>query len=92
MLSPDKQSHWINLIVNEVINKGLVECSSQIQITRSTRRAMTQFITEHNQIEEKVRKKIASLKRTITENSAEWEVLFSTYYKEELSRSHLAER
>ena len=88
MLSSDRQSHWILLIVEGLLNKGLVQYKNKDQVVRATRRAVSIFVQEHEQIEKKVRQKIASLKRNVPENSSEWEVLYSRYYEEELSRSH----
>ena len=88
MLSFDRQSHWVLLIVEGLLNKGLVQYRDKNKIVRATRRAVSIFVQEHEQIKKKVRQKIASLKRNVPENSSEWEVLYSRYYEEELSRSH----
>lgn len=89
MLSADKQSHWLHLIVNGLLKKGLVHYPDKDKVIRATQRALFLFVREHEQIEQKVRQKISSLKRNVSENSSEWEVLYSRYYEEELSRSHL---
>lgn len=89
MLSSDRQSHWLHLIVDGLLNKGLVHYQDKDKVVRATQRALSFFIQEHEQIEQTVRQKIASLKRNVSENSSEWEVLYSRYYEEELSRSHL---
>ena len=89
MLSSDRQSNWLHLIVEGLLNKGLVHYPDKDKVIRATQRALSLFIQEHEQIEQKVRQKIASLKRNVSENSSEWEVLYSRYYEEEFSRSHL---
>ena len=89
MLSPDRQSHWLHLIVPGLIKKKLVSCQDKDQVIRATQRAMSAFMKEHERIESKVRQKIASLKRNVSESSSEWEVLYSRYYEEEISRSHM---
>ena len=88
MLSSDRQSHWVLLIVEGLLNKGLVQYKDKEKVVRATRRAVFSFVQEHEQIEKKIRQKIASLKRKVPESSAEWEILYSRYYEEELSRSH----
>ncbi|MDE0119579.1 MAG: DUF507 family protein [Bdellovibrionales bacterium] len=88
MLSSDRQSHWSLLIVEELLNKGLIQYRDKNKVIRATRRALSFFVQEHEQIEQKVCQKIASLKRKVPESSSEWEVLYSRYYEEELSRSH----
>ncbi len=89
MLSADRQSNWLHLIVEGLLKEGLVQYSDKDKVIRATQRALSLFIQEHEQIEQRVRQKIASLKRNVSENSSEWEVLYSRYYDEELSRSHL---
>ena len=89
MLSYDRRSHWVHLIVEGLSGKGLVCYQNKDQVVRAAGRAMSSFIQEHKKIEDKVRQKIASLKRNVSENSSEWEVLYSRYYEDELSRSHL---
>jgi len=89
MLSYNRKSHWIHLIVEGLSGKGLVRYKNKDQVVRATGRVISSFIQEHEKIENKVRQKIASLKRNVSENSTEWEVLYSRYYEDELSRSHL---
>ncbi len=89
MLSNNRQSYWVHLIVNGLSSAELVRYKDKDQATRLAKRAMMLFIEKHHQIENKVKQKIASLKRNVSENSSEWEVLYTNYYNEELSRSHL---
>ena len=89
MLSSDRQSHWLHLIVQGLIHKKLISCRDKDQVIRATQRGISSFVQEHNRIEQKVRQKIASLKRSVSESSSEWEVLYSQYYEEEISRSHM---
>jgi len=89
MLSQDRQSHWVHLIVNRVLEADLVACEQKNSLVRATKKSITSLMQQHEHIRNIVCKKIASLKRNVQENSAEWEVLYTRYYDEELSRSHL---
>ena len=89
MLSEDRQAHWVSLITTALAQKGLLTYTNREAAIRAAFRGMKQFIQQHQQIEQKVRHKIHSLKREVPENSREWEVLYKGYYEEELSRSHL---
>ena len=89
MLSDDRQSYWVHLIVKGLLKQNLVRFSDSDKAMQAGRRAMAVFIKQHQQIESKVRQKILSLKRQVTESSSEWEVLYSQYYNEELTRSRL---
>ena len=88
MLSDERQIHWTHLIVEGFLKKGLLPVQDKDKALRAVRRAISHFVQEHHLIEQKVRQKISSLKRNVQENSSEWEVLYSRYYEEELSRSH----
>jgi len=90
MLSAEKQAHWIHLIVEELSNKNLIQYKDKTKVIQATQRAFSTLIKEHQKIEQKVLDKINSLKRNVSEHSTEWEVLYSRYYEEEFSRSHLA--
>ena len=90
MLSADRQSSWVHLIVENLLKKEMVQYKDKDLLVRAAGRAMSSFIKEHDRIEEKVRQKISSLKRNVSETSSEWELLYSKYYEDELSRSHLS--
>ena len=89
MLSTDRKSYWVSLIVEELLKKNLVFYKDKDKAIRGVQRAMQIFMQKHNEIEQKVRKKIAGLKRNVSEHSSQWEVLYGNYYEEELSRSLL---
>ena len=90
MLSDERKSHWAHLIVQGLLDKGLVRYKDKDKAMRSAGRALALFVREHDRIEQKVRQKIASLKRNVREHSSEWEVLYFRYYEEEISRSHFS--
>ena len=92
MLSDSRQTHWLHLIIDRLEKKNLIAFQDKSKVIRSGMRAMNGLIQTHNQIEKKVSEKIASLKRSITPHSNEWNVLFQNYFEEELSRSHLGQR
>ena len=89
MLSENRQSHWVYLIVNGLLSRNCLVYKDKDLAMRAAQRGMRLFIEQHQKIEEKVRQKINSLKKPVPENSSEWEVLYSRYYEEELSRSAL---
>jgi hypothetical protein len=49
-------------------------------------RILMDLLHEEEKIEETVRQRIASHKRTIPEGGGEWEILFRKYYYEELRK------
>ena len=92
MLSDSRQTHWLHLFVERLEKKKMITFQDKSTVIRSGIRAMSMLIRTHNQIEKRVSEKIASLKRSITPHSSEWEVLFQNYFEDELSRSHIGQR
>ena len=90
MLSSDRQSYWVFLIADELFKNKMISYKDRDIVIRAGGRAMQSFMRQHNDIEQKVRQKISSLKRNVNEHSSEWQVLYWNYYEEELSRSHLS--
>jgi hypothetical protein len=55
-------------------------------IRQESVRILMDLLREEEKIEETVRQRIASHKRTIPEGGGEWEILFRKYYSEELRK------
>lgn len=51
---------------------------------------LNDLLKEEEQIEEIIRQRIASQKRTIPEGGGEWEILFRKYYQDELRKRGIA--
>lgn len=50
------------------------------------KRILAEYFQRDDKIDELVRRKIASLSRRVPQGSAEWEVLYRRYFKEETSK------
>ena len=92
MISDERQAYWLKSIVDRLSQDKLICYENKAQVLRAGQVAFSRLLKEHELIEQKVRQKIASLKRNVTENHSEWPALFSLYYEEELSRSHFGKR
>ena len=84
-LSHERCVHLSHLVVN------LIEDDDQVEILEDPndiRLKILQILegemTRQEEMEEGIRKRIASQRRDIPEGSAEWEVLFRKYYEEEM--------
>ena len=51
---------------------------------------LTELLVEEERLDEAVRQKINSQKRTIPEGGAEWDILYRKYYTDELRRLRIA--
>ena len=86
ILSDDRQSHFARLIIDGIWNDDLVDYTDDDEALRAAKRAVSKFVKEGEDVDKKVREKIASLKRGVVEGSPEWDVMFAKYFDEEMSR------
>jgi hypothetical protein len=86
ILSDERQLHFARLITDELWNDDLVDYSDDDMALRVARQAITEFVKEDIEIDQKAREKVASLKRQVVEGSPEWDILYKKYYEEEKNR------
>lgn len=83
ILSEDRQTHWAHVLTDGVYNDDLVDFSDEDQALRIAKRAILEFIKEDEELDNRARQKVASLKRGVVEGSPEWDILYRKYYEEE---------
>ncbi len=86
MISEDRQSHFVHLIVDALYNDDLVDYDDEDKAIRFGKKAMAMFMKEVEALDTATRQKINSLKRGVPEGSPEWDVLYSKYFDEEMSK------
>jgi hypothetical protein len=59
-------------------------------IRQETVKILTDLLHEEEKIEQVVRQRIATHKRTIPEGGGEWEILYRKYYQDELRKLGVA--
>jgi hypothetical protein len=86
-LSHERCVHLSHLVIN------LLEDDDQVEFLRDAndiRLKILQILegemTRQDEVEEGIRRRIATQRRDIPEGSAEWEVLFRKYYEEEMKK------
>lgn len=88
MLSEDKVSHLSHVILLAVKNSPHVEVKSEdARILKDIKRVLATELAQEQEIDRKVRAKLASYTRGIVEGSPEWDVLYRKTFEEE-SRKH----
>ena len=55
-------------------------------IRQEVRRLMEELLKEEEKIDQAARQKIESQRRTITEGSVEWDILYRKYYNDEVKK------
>lgn len=83
ILSEERQSHWAHLLVDGIWNDDLVDYSDEDMALRVAKKAIIEFVKEEQEIDERARAKVASLKRGVLEGTPEWDILYKKYYLEE---------
>lgn len=88
MLSEDKISHLSHIILKEVKRNPAVKMRpDEERILKAIKRVLAAELTEEEEIDRKVRTKLASYSRGIVEGSGEWDVLYRKTFEEE-TRKH----
>ena len=83
ILSEDRQTHWAHLLTDGIWNDDLVDYTDEDQALRLAKKAIMEFVKEHEDIDQKAKAKVASLKRGVVEGSPEWDIMYKKYYEEE---------
>ena len=86
MISDDRLSHLASIVIDGIWKEDMVDFTDDDMAMRTAKRAAAKFGQEMKDVDEKARTMVASLKRNVVEGSPEWDVLYSKYYEEEMSR------
>ncbi len=86
ILSEDRQTHFAHLLIDGIWNDDLVDYSDDDMAIKVAKRAIAKFVSEMDEVDQKAKAMVASLKRGVPEGSPEWDVLYAKYLEEELRR------
>ena len=88
-LSRDKVNVVARAVANAIADmdsNGLIMIEDPNTIRQEVRRLMEELLKEEEKIDASARQKIESQRRTITEGSTEWEILYRKYYNDEVKK------
>jgi uncharacterized protein len=88
-LSRDKVNVVARAVANAIADmdsNGLIMIEDPNTIRQEIRRLMEELLKEEEKIDASARQKIESQRRTITEGSTEWDILYRKYYNEEVKK------
>ncbi|MEJ2184196.1 MAG: DUF507 family protein [Nitrospirota bacterium] len=90
MLSDEKVTHMSHVILQELLEKDIVDITEDESVVRrAIKRAIQMQMHIGEEMDAAVRRKIASLSRHVPEGSPEWETLYQKYFREEQVRHGL---
>jgi hypothetical protein len=85
-LSPERQTHLAHIVVDGIWNDDLVDYTDEDEAVRVGKKAVFQFAKDIADMDSAVKQKIATLKRNVVEGSPEYDVMYSKYLDEEMSK------
>jgi hypothetical protein len=86
IISEDRQAHLAKVITDSIWNDDLVDYSDEDMAVRVAKQAIALFVKEDEEIDQRAREKVATLKRGVAEGTPEWEILYRKYYEEERNK------
>ncbi len=86
ILSEDRQSHLAHVIIDGIWEDDLINYSDDDYALRVAKKAIVEFVRDMGDLDTKVRAKLVSLKRGVTEGSPEWDILYKKYLSEEMGK------
>ena len=85
-LSDERITFLTGHIVKSLVMEKLIETDSESFLAQDIKKMIVFFLKHEETVDQKVRDKIASIKRGIPEHSREWDVLYEQYYNEEMRK------
>lgn len=85
-LSEDRISHIAHKVWDALYDQDMLDYPDETKALMGLKAALTRYLKTDDEIDDAVRKKIASLSRGVPEGSREWEILYQKYYEEEATR------
>jgi hypothetical protein len=87
MLSEDKVSHLSHVILQAVRkNPAVTMVGEEGRVLKEIKRVLAAELAQEEEIDRKVKAKLASYSRGIVEGSAEWDVLYRKTFEEEMRK------
>ena len=86
MITEEKLSHILHLIVRGLKTSGLAEFPNEEIAIREGRLVCNKFLVQLNQVAENAKKRILSMKNPPQEHTTQWDNLYQKYYEEEMAK------
>lgn len=86
IFSEERLYHLAHIMTDCIWKDNLVDYSDEEKAVREARRTLMDYFSKDEKVDEIVRRKISSLKKTVYEGSRDWDVLYKKYYEEEMNK------
>lgn len=85
----EQVTHLSHQVHDRLYNDDLVDYPDEDRALKTIKKVFRETLQAEDELDDEIRKKIASLKRTVMEGSPEWEVLYRKYMDEALAKKGL---
>jgi hypothetical protein len=85
-ISEDRISHLAHKILDKIWGDDLVDFPDEAKALATIKSSIYQYFSVTDEIDEIVRKKLASYSQAKVPGSRDWEILYQKFYKEELAK------
>jgi len=85
-ISEDRISHLAHKVIDRLWRSDLVDFPDESRSLQRIKSAIADFFTATEEIDQAVRRKLASYSQAKVPGSREWEILYRKFYEEEAAR------
>lgn len=85
-ISEDRVSHLAHKVLDKVWKNDLVDFPVEPRSLQRIKNSITEFFAIDDEIDQSVRRKLASYSQTKVPGSREWEILYKKFYEEETAK------
>ena len=85
-ISEDRISHIAHKIYDKLWKDDLADFPDEVRSLNAIKDAISDFFSVAEDIDQAVRKKLASYSQTKVPGSREWEILYQKFYAEEMAK------
>lgn len=85
-ISEDRISHLAHKIVDKLWRDDLADLPDEARALNAVKRSITDFFAIAEEVDDVVRKKLASYSQAKVPGSRDWEILYHKFYQEEMAK------
>ena len=85
-ISEDRISHIAHKVIEKLWRSDLVDFPDEPRSLQTVKSSIADFFTASEEIDQAVRRKLASYSQAKVPGSREWEILYRKFYEEEASK------
>ena len=89
LISEDRISHLAHRILDHLWRQDLADFPDEARALARIKESIAAYFAVAEEIDETVRKKLASYSQAKVPGSREWEVLYQKFYQEEAAKRHI---